>query len=292
MEKTRFKGAVFATTSALLYGLCAALIKLATKDSLSVATLLVGRGGCGMLLLLLAGCIRRKPPAVKLRSLPKIALYGVFGTVATQIFLNLAYLYLPVGTVTTIHFMYPALVAVMEAVLFRQKLPGTTIITLAVLTISMGLLFENVTAGALSVLTWTFQLLYMERSGILEEEDRQTLTFYICLLMAVVGLIYGALTATLQLRSILTNFGIIALIAFLNNVCATVFLQYGVQYAGAGLCAILSVFEPLGSIVIGAILLHEQLTLRQMLSCVLILGSICFLIVSSARREKAAGRME
>ena len=32
--------------------------------------------------------------------------------------------------------------------------------------------------------------------------------------------------------------------------------------------------------------------LRQMLSCVLILGSICFLIVSSARREKAAGRME
>ena len=185
-------------------------------------------------------------------------------------------------------------------VLFRQKLPGTTIITLAVLTISMGLLLENVTAGAergllfavLSVLTWTFQLLYMERSGILEEEDRQTLTFYICLLMAVVGLIYGALTATLQLRSILTNFGIIALIAFLNNVCATVFLQYGVQYAGAGLCAILSVFEPLGSIVIGAILLHEQLTLRQMLSCVLILGSICFLIVSSARREKAAGRME
>ena len=70
-------------------------------------------------------------------------------------------------------------------VLFRQKLPGTTIITLAVLTISMGLLLENVTAGAergllfavLSVLTWTFQLLYMERSGILEEEDRQTLTF-------------------------------------------------------------------------------------------------------------------
>ena len=202
MEKTRFKGAVFATASALLYGLGAALIKLATKESMSVATLLVGRGGCGMLLLLLAGCIRRKPPAVKLRSLPKIALYGVFGTVATQIFLNLAYLYLPVGTVTTIHFMYPALVAVMEAVLFRQKLPGTTIITLAVLTISIGLLFENVTAGAergllfsvLSVLTWTFQLLYMERSGILEEEDRQTLTFYICLLMAVVGLIYGALT--------------------------------------------------------------------------------------------------
>lgn len=190
--------------------------------------------------------------------------------------------------------------AVTVVVLLPLMLLSPQLITLAVLTISMGLLLENVTAGAergllfavLSVLTWTFQLLYMERSGILEEEDRQTLTFYICLLMAVVGLIYGALTATLQLRSILTNFGIIALIAFLNNVCATVFLQYGVQYAGAGLCAILSVFEPLGSIVIGAILLHEQLTLRQMLSCVLILGSICFLIVSSARREKAAGRME
>lgn len=165
----------------------------------------------------------------------------------------------------------------------------------------MGLLLENVTAGAergllfavLSVLTWTFQLLYMERSGILEEEDRQTLTFYICLLMAVVGLIYGALTATLQLRSILTNFGIIALIAFLNNVCATVFLQYGVQYAGAGLCAILSVFEPLGSIVIGAILLHGAADAPpDAFPVVLILGSILLPDVSSARREKAAGRME
>ena len=64
------------------------------------------------------------------------------------------------------------------------------------------------------------------------------------------------------------------------------------QYAGAGLCAILSVFEPLGSIVIGTILLHEQLTLRQMLSCVLILGSICFLIVGSARRERTKGSMQ
>ena len=50
--------------------------------------------------------------------------------------------------------------------------------------------------------------------------------------------------------------------------------------------------EPLGSIVIGAILLHEQLTLRQMLSCVLILGSVCFLIVSSARREKTKESMQ
>ena len=90
MGKTRFKGAAFATASALLYGLCTALIKLATKESMSVATLLVGRGSCGMILLFLAGCIRRRPPVVKLRSLPTIALYGVFGTVATQIFLNLA----------------------------------------------------------------------------------------------------------------------------------------------------------------------------------------------------------
>ena len=68
MEKTRFKGAVFATASALLYGLGAALIKLATKESMSVATLLVGRGGCGMLLLLLAGCPQPSNCAVCRRS--------------------------------------------------------------------------------------------------------------------------------------------------------------------------------------------------------------------------------
>ena len=293
MNKTLLKGILFAIASAVLYGLCAVLTKIATKETLSVSTLIFGRGICGMLFLLILSGFKRRLPKIRAASIPKAALYGICGTAATQIFLNLAYFSLPVGTTTTIHFMYPAVVSVVNALLFRQKVPRITVITLTVSTLSMFLFFENIHASQmsgvvyalLSVLSWTFQLVYMEHSGVLQE-DRHSLTFYVCLAMALTGLVYGLLTRTLQLGRILPNLGIIALIAFLNNVCATICLQNGVKFAGAGLSAVFSVFEPIASIVIGAVLLREKLTFRQILACVLILGSICVMIAWNARPQK------
>ena len=55
MNKSVGKGVAFAVASAVLYGFCAVLTKIATKETLSVSTLIFGRGICGMLLLLLAG---------------------------------------------------------------------------------------------------------------------------------------------------------------------------------------------------------------------------------------------
>lgn len=293
MNKTVVKGILFAITSAVLYGMCAVLTKIATKESLSVSTLIFGRGICGMVFLFLAGGVKRRLPKIRVRNLPKAALYGICGTAATQIFLNLAYFYLPVGTTTTIHFMYPAVVSILNALLFRQKVPRVTMLTLTVSTLSMFLFFESINASqsmgvlfaVLSVFSWTFQLVYMGHSGILEE-NRQSLTFYVCLAMAMTGLIYGLVTRSLQLDRVLPNLGIIALIAFLNNICATICLQNGVKYAGAGLSAVFSVFEPIASIVIGAIVLQERLSFRQILACALILGSICFMIVWNAKPKK------
>ena len=156
MNKTVVKGILFAITSAVLYGMCAVLTKIATKESLSVSTLIFGRGICGMVFLFLAGGVKRRLPKIRVRNLPKAALYGICGTAATQIFLNLAYFYLPVGTTTTIHFMYPAVVSILNALLFRQKVPWVTMLTLTVSTLSM-FLFLRV---SMPVRAWAYCLRY------------------------------------------------------------------------------------------------------------------------------------
>lgn len=286
-----YKGALYAVLSAGLYGLCAVLVKMATVKELSVGTMIFARGLCGMAIVFVLCAGKRKLPVVKPSLLPKIAVYGIFGMAATQILLNLAYLCLPVGTVTTIHFLYPAAVNLLSALLFHKKVSKVTGVTLLITTGSMFLFFESLSGAALwgivyallSVVSWVFQMLYMERAGVLSA-DKMSLTFYVCGTMALSGFLYGTVTGTLQLQNILPNIGIIVLIAFLNNVCATVCLQKSVEYIGAGPASVFSVFEPVGSIVFGALLLGEGMKARQGIASVLILGSVTGMILYHVRR--------
>ena len=52
------------------------------------------------------------------------------------------------------------------------------------------------------------------------------------------------------------------------------FFQYGVQYVGAQDAAILSTFEPVTSMIVGILILHESASLSSMIGCILILISV------------------
>ena len=52
------------------------------------------------------------------------------------------------------------------------------------------------------------------------------------------------------------------------------FFQYGVQYVGAQDAAILSTFEPVTSMIVGILVLHESASLSSMAGCILILISV------------------
>lgn len=52
------------------------------------------------------------------------------------------------------------------------------------------------------------------------------------------------------------------------------FFQYGVQYVGAQDAAILSTFEPVTSMIVGILVLHESASLSSMAGCILILTSV------------------
>jgi len=54
----------------------------------------------------------------------KLALVGFMGMGLTPLLLTLAFAHIPVGTTTVIHFLYPTVVTVGSAVLFRKKLGG------------------------------------------------------------------------------------------------------------------------------------------------------------------------
>lgn len=279
--------------SACLYGLCAVLSKQVIKEQLTVSTVMFLRGIFGMILLLIPKIIRREKIVLSPQAYSKVAILALLGTSMTQLALNSAYSYLPVGTVTAIHFIYPVLVSVFSAVVFKEKISPISVITLFISTLSLFLLFENLSDmqwegyafSIMSSFTWSFYLLYAEKSGVLVE-DKQSVAFFICGSLTLVGMIYGIATQSLKLGGVRKALLVILLISLLNNVFATILQQKGVEYVGAAKASIFGVFEPVSSIFFGALLLGEHLRPRQIVACGMIMVSITAMICISVLRKE------
>lgn len=289
----KIQGRLYMVLAASLYGLCAVLSKQVIKRQLSVSTVMVLRGIFGMMLLLILKMIRREKIFLSRRAYPKVAVLAVLGISMTQLALNSAYSYLPVGTVTAIHFIYPVLVGVFSAIIFKEKVSRVSRITLVISTLSLLLFFENASGvqwegymfSVVSAFTWSFYLIYAERSGVLTE-DKQSVAFFACAVMAAVGMIYGIATQSLHFRGIGRTLLIVLLISLLNNVFATILQQKGVELIGAATASIFGVFEPVSSIAFGALLLREHLKPRQIAASVIIMLSITVMIGVHMRQKE------
>ncbi|WP_415341443.1 EamA family transporter [Clostridium perfringens] len=97
-------------------------------------------------------------------------------------------------------------------------------------------------------------------------------------------LIYGMVTKELALSSLTPKaWGLSAIFAFLCTVVALSLLQVGIKYIGASEAAVISTFEPITSVIFGAILLGEEITVMKIIACSLIFAGV--LILSFAKEK-------
>lgn len=295
MDK-RGLGYICAIGSAVIYGLCAVLTKQVTEAGLSIPTILFGRGLFGCIFCALICLVRKTPLKYKKETVPQIVLLGFLGTAATLFLLNVAYTYMAVGTATTIHFLYPAMVCLASALLFKERISISTWIAIVVSFAGIALLAGDSGGGTLigviiailSAFTWSFYLMYIEHSSILSE-DKYAVTFFICFVILAFGLIYGLIGGEFEPASLIgRSTFMIAFIALLNNVMATVLVQKGVELIGSSSTAVFSVFEPVSSIVFGVLIMNEKLGVLQLVGCVIILASILFILICNNMKQKGA----
>ena len=78
------------------------------------------------------------------------------------------------------------------------------------------------------------------------------------------------------------------IIAICTSFIAYWLLQRGIQVLGAPTAAIFCLFEPIGSVVSGALFLDEHLSLRSVLGCVCVLGAVLITVLSDRRVDAQA----
>lgn len=236
------------------------------------------------------------------KQLINLIILGFVGNAITTLMLNMAFAYIDVGIVTPIHFTYPVFVTLGCVLFFHEKLSMQKVLALIIAMSGIGCFFISALTSAsftsstllglvLAIASgafYAFYIIFMDKSG-LKSEPPFKITFYVAVASTIGMLIYGLITKELVLSSLTPKaWGISAVFAFLCTVVALSLLQIGIKYVGASEAAVISTFEPITSVIFGALLLGEHITLIKVIACILIFAGVLTLSFAKGKVTKVS----
>lgn len=287
-------GVLCAFASAFIFGFTPVLGKLSYAGGSNGVTLTFLRALIALPVLYLL--IRANGQTLRLsrEQARHILLIGILGPAATTLLLYSSYEYLPVGISTVLHFMYPVLVSLAEMLFFHEKATPAKLTALGLCTAGVVFFLESgsvrplgIVLALLSGVTYTYYMLGVERSS-LRSLHHFKLSFYFCLIGLLVSGVFGACTKTLRFQLSAEAWLFSALVSLFVSVGAITFFQLAITRIGAAPTAILSTLEPICSVLMGLLFLHESLSPAKLAGCGLILAGVVIATRAQLRKKEAA----
>ena len=287
-----FRGYLFVILSAILFGCLPLAANIAYDNGLNALSLVFYRNLFALPILYLPIRLRGEPLRVSRQEFTNILPLSILGFCITPALLFTSYNYLPAGTSTTFHFIYPAMTILGGVVLFRQKVGWGRVF--CVLLCCVGILLFYEPGGALdpfgsaialaSGVTYALYIILLDYFR-LESLSRFKLSFYISATCATVMLVVCLVTGTFRLPGNALCLGVCFLTAFLAGAAANVLFQNGTLIIGGQRASILSTFEPITSIVTGVLIFSDPFTLRSALGTVCVLAATVLIAVFDMRTQ-------
>ena len=195
--------------------------------------------------------------------------------------LFLSYNYMAAGIASTLLFVYPIMVALIMAMVFKEKLALQTIVCMLLALGGIGLLYKSEDGSTLSLigtllvfassLSYAIYIVGINQTS-LKNVATLKVTFYVLLFglsLFVARLLYSGVLNTPDQWYLWAN--LLALAVFL---CTT----GAIQYIGSTPTAILGALEPVTAIFFGIAVFGESLTVRESFGLVMIIVAVTFVI--------------
>ena len=204
--------------------------------------------------------------------------------------LFLSYNYMAAGIASTLLFVYPIMVALIMAMVFKEKLALQTIVCMLLALGGIGLLYKSEDGSTLSLigtllifassLSYAIYIVGINQTS-LKNVATLKVTFYVLLFglsLFVARLLYSGVLNTPDQWYLWAN--LLALAVFptaISFLCTT----QAVQYIGSTPTAILGALEPVTAVFFGVTIFGESLTPRLCCGIVLIILAVTFIIAGS-----------
>lgn len=201
--------------------------------------------------------------------------------------LFLSYNYMAAGIASTLLFVYPIMVALIMAMVFKEKLALQTIVCMLLALGGIGLLYKSEDGSTLSLigtllvfassLSYAIYIVGINQTS-LKNVATLKVTFYVLLFglsLFVVRLLYSGVLNTPDQWYLWGN--LLALAIFptaISFLCTT----GAIQYIGSTPTAILGALEPVTAIFFGITVFGESLTVRASIGLVMIIVAVTLVI--------------
>lgn len=201
--------------------------------------------------------------------------------------LFLSYNYMAAGIASTLLFVYPIMVALIMAMVFKEKLALQTIVCMLLALGGIGLLYKSEDGSTLSLigtllvfassLSYAIYIVGINQTS-LKNVATLKVTFHVLLFglsLFVARLLYSGVLNTPDQWYLWAN--LLALAVFptaISFLCTT----GAIQYIGSTPTAILGALEPVTAIFFGIAVFGESLTVRESFGLVMIIVAVTFVI--------------
>ena len=294
-DKDKRTGLLLAALAAIFFGLSSITAKLASN----------GAGGNGIsiafyrnlsVLPVLAIILKVKGYGFKVTRKQLLALFFIGMTCGglTAMLLYLSYEYISVGLTLCLHFTYPALVALVYALFFKEKLTkiqGCSLLLacVGIWVMMFGGLEANpvgLTLALLSGVAYSTYLVIADKSGV-RELNGFKISFYNTLFgslfLFVLGHIFGYSFGECRPAGWIWLFLTGLMVVCIGNVMT----PEAVKRIGPTVTGILGILEPITSLVCSILLLNEPLTPRTLVGGLLVLLSAFLIMVGDYKKSSA-----
>lgn len=288
------KGYSFAILSAVIFGCMPLMASYIYADGASPMTLVFLRNFLALPPLAVLALLEKKTLAVPVKALPTIALIAGMGCCFAPALLFSSYRYIPSGTATTFHFIYPAVVVLAGLLFFRRRAQIGNILGVVMCILGVFLFYApgealdwNGSALALlSGVVFAVYVLLIPGFAYRKTVSGFLFSFYIAACSSVIMFLVCVLTGNLALPRSLFGWLLCAGFALVVNAGAVVLLQQAIFTIGGERASILSTLEPITSILLGVAVFHETLTVRTVIGSVLVIGAGVLIAALDLRKKK------
>ena len=282
MNKT--KGIALVILSAVIFGITPTMAKYTYTHGSNPVMMTMFRSLLPIPIILAFLLFKKIPIKIPAKTLGKISIIALIGSTVTSVMLNMSYNYIPVGLSTTLHFVYPTFVSILCFLFYKEHIDRAKILALMISSAGILCFFQGGASGSRvglllalgSGLTDAFYMMSVDKWGI-KDMHPMVFSLHTCLFVSIYTFLYGAMTNQVTFDLTPLSWLYTFIVAVSVSVGANAFLQVGIRYTGASTSAILSMFEPITSVVCGVLILNESLSGVKLLGCALILFAVYLL---------------
>ncbi len=286
----KLKGTICGIVAAISYGTNPLGAMNLYKDDISANTTIFYRFGLAALILAAMMIVQRKSFAVTRRELLILAVLGVLmGSSSSSLYFS--FYFMDVGIASTLLFVYPVMVAVIMATLFKEKVTVSTVVSIALSLAGITLLYHGGNGATLSTtgvllvmvssLTYAVYIVIVNKSSLRLSSVK--LTFYVLVFGVLTILGYtAAMGQHIQLLTTPAQWGYAAMLALVPTVISLVLMVIAVHDIGSTPTAIMGALEPLTAVAIGVMCFGEDFTARLATGIVLILAAVILIIAGKS----------